>query len=110
MNKIALSLPGSSGNIDNPPGLIFSGDQANLASVISGLLSIAFYVAGFLAFYYLVWGALQYIVASGNKEQLQKARQRIIWALVGLLVVVFAYLIATYASEIFPPRKGGVPF
>lgn len=108
MNKLALSLPGF-GQIDNPPNLVFSGDNANLASIVSSLLNIAFYIGAFLAFYYLIWGAFQYILSSGDKEALGKARARITWALVGLIFIVFAYLIATYASEIFPPQKG-VPF
>lgn len=109
MTKLALTLPGY-GSIDNPPGLIFSGAQGNLSAIISSLITIAIYVAGFLAFYYLVWGAFQYMAASGNKEQLQKARARITWALIGLIIVVMSYLIARYASEIFPPGQGGIPF
>ncbi|MBI2020449.1 hypothetical protein HYS94_03420 [Candidatus Daviesbacteria bacterium] len=82
----------------------------NLADFLSGLLNIAFYIAGFLAFYFLVWGAFQYIMARGNKEELAKARARITWAIVGLFVVFTAYFIAKFASEIFPPGQGGVPF
>lgn len=81
-----------------------------LGDFISGLLNIAFYIAIFLAFYYLVWGAFQYMMAQGNKEELQKARARITYALIGLLVVILSYVIATYAAQIFPPRKGGLPF
>jgi len=81
-----------------------------LGDFISGLLNIAFFIAVFLAFYYLVWGAFQYMMAGGNKEDLAKARARITWALIGLVVVILAYLIATYAAEIFPPGRGGLPF
>ena len=44
-----------------------------------------------------------------KKEELAKARQRISWALVGLVIVFLAYFIAKYAGEIFP-AKGGSPF
>lgn len=109
MSKLALQLPGF-GRINNPPELKFSGDSANLGSIISGFLNIALYIAGFLAFYYLIWGTFQYILASGSKEDLAKARHRITWALVGLLVVFSSFLIAKYASEIFPASVGGAPF
>ena len=66
MNKLALELP-MVGRIDNPPGLVFSGDKANLGAVLSSLLNITFYITVFLAFYFLVWGAFQYIMAQGNK-------------------------------------------
>lgn len=108
MTKLALKLP-EFGQIDNPPGLIFSGDTANLGAVLTSLLSIVFYLAAFLAFYWLIWGAFQYIMSQGNKENLAKARAKITWALVGLMVVFMAYFIARFASEVFPPLKGGLP-
>lgn len=90
--------------------LKFKFEGAKLGDVLSGLLDIVFFIAIFLAFYWLVWGAFQYIMARGNKEELAKARARITWAIIGLLVVIVAYLIATYAAEIFPPGRGGLPF
>jgi len=77
--------------------------------LLSGGLNIALYIALFIAFYYLVWGAFQYIVASGKKEELAKARARITWALIGLIVVLLAFFIAKFAAEILQP-KGGLPF
>lgn len=109
MLKLALTLPFFE-NIENPRGLFFSEGSANVGAILTGLLGIAFYVAAFLAFYWLIWGAFQYIVASGDKEQLAKARARITWALVGLVIVFLAYFIAKFASEIFPPSTGGLPF
>ena len=111
MDKIALTLPGPGGQnyvIDNPPGLQIT----SLGSFLSGLLNIALYIAIFLAFYWLIWAAYQYILSAGKKEDLAKARSRITWALIGLVVVFAAYLIAKYASEIFPSQagKGGLPF
>lgn len=87
----------------------FKFEGAKLTDVLSGLLNIALYIAAFLAFYWLVWGAWAYLFSSGKKEELAKARARISWALVGLLVVFMAYFIAKYASEFFPP-KGGTSF
>lgn len=109
MNKLALKLPGGN-TVDSldPVNTRFP----DLASLISLLLNIVFYAAGFLAFYYLVWGALSYIMAQGNKENLAKARARITWAIIGLIIVLLAFLIARFATEIFPPSpgRGGVSF
>lgn len=107
MKELALKLPGFE-NIPQPDYVWTK--FGNLGGVLSGLLEIAFYIAAFLAFYFLVWGAFQYILARGNKENLAKARSRITWALVGLLVVFLAYFIARFASEIFPPTQKGLPF
>lgn len=82
----------------------------SLADVLSGLINIFLYIGVFLAFYYLFWGAFAYILAKGDKEGLAKARSKISWALIGLVVIFSAFLIAKFASEIFPPTKGGLPF
>ncbi|MEK7616568.1 MAG: hypothetical protein AAB414_00745 [Patescibacteria group bacterium] len=103
MNKLALKLPGGE-DIDNPVPQI-----PDLGALVSGLLNISIFIAAFLSFYYLIWGAWAYIFASGEKENLAKAREKIKWALIGLLVTVMAYTIATYAGQIFP-AKGGLPF
>ncbi len=104
---LALTLPGGN-TINNPPG--FDPNLNNLGALISGLLNIALYLAAFMAFYWLVWGSFQYILASGNKESLAKARERIKWALIGLVVVFAAFFMAKLGGEIFPPGKGGLPF
>ncbi|MBI2039676.1 hypothetical protein HYT18_01260 [Candidatus Microgenomates bacterium] len=88
----------------------FGGANANLGAVLSGLLNITFFIAVFMTFYWLVWGSFQYILAQGEKEKLARARERIKWAIIGLLVVLMSYSFARFASEIFPPGKGGLPF
>lgn len=105
--KIALTLPGGN-TIPNPSGL--NPDFKDLGSLLSPLLNIVFYLAAFFAFYWLVWGAFQYILAQGKKEELAKAKARITWALVGLMVILLSYFIAKYAAEIFKPNIGGLPF
>lgn len=100
--KKDLVLPG----FPNDP---FPTRFSNLGDFLSPLLDIAIYAALFLAFFYLVWGAFSYIMAQGKKEDLAKARARLSWAIIGLIVVLLAYFIAKFFSEIFTP-KGGVPF
>ena len=113
MNKIVLTLPGQTSPIPNPSGLKpeFIGPASNLASFLSPFLNIIFYVAVFMAFFWLIWSAFQYILASGNKESLAKTRERIKWTLIGLLVIFSAFFIAKFAGEIFKDvLRGGLPF
>lgn len=107
MLKLFINIPGFS-PIPGPKNL--KGEFTTLGSFLSALYQVAIFIALFLAFYWLIWGAYQYIMARGNKEELAKARSRIIWAIVGLLIVLLAYTLARFASEIFPPDRGGVPF
>lgn len=107
MNKLALQLPGFSSPM--PPPLGLKPEFVDLGSVISGILNIAFFAAVFVSFYFLVWGAFAYLMAQGKKEDLAKARARITWALIGLAIILLAFFVAKFVSEIFP-AKGGMPF
>lgn len=105
MSKIALNLPGFSGdtNVPNPPGLKFSGpEQTSLGYVVSSFLNLIFFVALFLAFCWFIWGAYEYMVAQGQKEALAAARNRIKWSIIGFAVLVMAFLVGQYAPGIFP--------
>ena len=112
MTKLSLTLPGQTTPIDNTPGLdpkFSPGNQPVLGVFVTEILNVIFYIAVFLAFYWLIWGAFQYLMAQGNKEELGKARARITYALIGLFVTLLAFFIAKFVSEIFKPT-GGVPF
>lgn len=101
------------------PGLkdIFDASQkapnkiTNLGGLVSSFINIMFYAAIFLAFYFLVWGAFAYIMAQGKKEDLAKARDRITWALIGLIIILLSFFIASFVTEILKTNiKGGIPF
>ena len=109
---LPLILPGFKGPInstDFAPN--FNLNLITLGGLLSAFLNIVFYIAIFMAFYWLILSSFQYIMASGNKESLAKARERIKWTLIGLVVIFAAYFIAKFGSELLPPVKGGfLPF
>lgn len=104
MRQLALEIPwgGTTTNIINTPGNKFSGANANLGTVLSGFINVAFYIAGFMMFVWMVWGVYEYILARGNKEELAKARNRIWWALLGFMILAMAVFIGQYAQNLFP--------
>ena len=106
MNKIAQILPDLQNIYNAKPAKNFN----TLGDLISVFLNIVFYAAGFLAFYFLVWGAFNYIMAQGKKEELAKARARITWAIVGLMIILLSFFIAKFVGDIFKPGIGGLPF
>lgn len=81
----------------------------DLGSVLSALFQIIFYLAIFLAFAWLAWGAFQYLFAGGKKEELAKARTRITWAIIGLIIILLAFTLTQFGAEILQYR-GGLPF
>lgn len=108
MTKLALTIP-QFGNIPNFPDLGKKGsgleNVTTLGGITSSLLDIVFMISAFLAFFWFVWGAFQYIFAGGNQESLTKAKARMTWSVVGLLIVAAAFLISQFAGEILKPRN-----
>lgn len=51
-------------------------------------LQLVFVVVGVMLLIYMLWGAIKWITSSGEPEALEKARSRIIHALVGGLIVI----------------------
>ncbi len=70
------------GNIDSIPALVKS--LLNIVLIIgTPLVALAIIFAGFML-----------VAAQGNPEKLQKARQALLWAIVGGAVLLGAYVIA----------------
>ncbi len=63
---------------------------------ISNLLQIAFGIIGAVAVIFIVIAALQLITSGGNPESAKKARETIIYAVVGLVIAMSAEAIVTF--------------
>lgn len=103
MKYAALKLPGSDEYVPNIPGFKI---EPTLAGVVNSFLGIIFYLAAFLAFFWLVWGAFQYLFAGGNKEELAKARARITYAVIGLIIVILSFAMAQFVQQVLKPQRG----
>ncbi|GAB4218669.1 MAG: hypothetical protein Fur009_0650 [Candidatus Microgenomates bacterium] len=66
--------------------------------VLTFLIRMFFVVAGLVALLYLLLGALEWITSGGNKDNVDKARQKIQAALVGL-ILIFAVLAIVMVME-----------
>jgi hypothetical protein len=92
--------------ITNPvTGSLGKGDTSQggtvLGKLISGLLG-ALFVAGFLlAFMILILSGIQWITAGGDKQALEKARNGITNAIMGLIIVAAAWAIMTLIGNFF---------
>lgn len=65
----------------------------DLGLLISAVFFFLLIIAGLLAFGYLILGGIQWITSGGDKAGLETARNKIIHAIVGLIVVFAAWAI-----------------
>lgn len=69
-----------------PNGLGF--EIPSLSILLTFLIRFFFVLAGLSALLYLLWGSLDWIMSGGEKEKVQKAREKIMNALIGVIVIV----------------------
>src|SRR3989344_7078693 len=94
---------GTSG--ENPLGTItLPGDLAEStkpSNIINSLVGLIIAIAGLLFFFYLLIGGIRYMTAGGDSKAIGAATSAITTALIGFLLVISAYFIALFISEVF---------
>ncbi len=80
-------------------GLLSLGD--NLGGTIGRLITAIFVIAAVISLFYLIYGAIKWIISEGDKQKVADARNHIIAALVGLIVVFLSYFIMSIILSIF---------
>jgi len=73
--------------------------NTDLNNVFGNVVNIISLVAGIMAFVYLVYSGILYITAAGNEENAKKGQQGIINAVIGIVVIVAAWLIVSAVSS-----------
>lgn len=64
-----------------------------IEGAVGTVLGWFLWLAGILAFAYLVYAGILYITANGNDEQAKKGQKGIINAVIGIIVIALAYTI-----------------
>ena len=67
-------------------------DQDTIASIFTW----AYTVAGLIAVIFIIKGGIDYIIGHGDPGKIRIAQQTIIYAVVGLVIVLLAALITTF--------------
>lgn len=72
-------------------GLCFTAND--LGRVIGSIITLIFVLVGLVALAFLAWGGFKWLISQGEKQAVEEARNHIIAAIVGLIVIFFSYLI-----------------
>lgn len=107
---LALTLPGvgdQPGITINAPGKIPTGGADRLATAISGGITIFIIVAIVLCLISIVRAGIQWTSSSGDKTKVASARARLTWSIVGLVVVLLAFMIVNILGSFFNVKLTG---
>ena len=109
---LALTIPAPDGGTVNIGGVggMPTGGVDTLSNILSVGIGLLFIISVLLCLTFIIWGGFDWMTAGGNKENIQKARHKLIWAIVGIFVVFLAFFIINVISDFFGVKFYELPW
>ena len=98
------SLPIVTWAADSTSGKIELENPLSVESVpdlINNVIKAILGIVGAVALLYLVLGGLTWLTSQGNPEKVKKGRETLVWAILGLSMIFFSYVILNYVFSNF---------
>ena len=70
--------------------------DAHLLDMIADIANYLFWILLAISIVFIVYAGLLFVTASGNAEQVEKARGIILYAIIGIVIAIIAYAIRTF--------------
>ena len=88
---VAAQIDLSPAQPDNVPTEL-DGDSGIFKTVVNVLL----FIIGLISVIMLIWGGIRYTTSGGNANSVTAAKNTIMYAIIGLVVAIFAYAIVNW--------------
>lgn len=104
--KIALSIPGSGGTpikIDDglPPGVPTGELFGAGTNIIAAFLDLVIVLTLVYTTWQIITGGMEMIMSTGEKGRMQHSRDKVIWAILGLLIIFGSFFALNTLGHIF---------
>jgi hypothetical protein len=76
-----------------PTGVFARLCNVSFSNFVPTLITLLFVLAILIAVVYLIWGGIKWIMSGGDKNALQTAREHVIAAILGLIIVFLVYFL-----------------
>jgi hypothetical protein len=87
--------------LENPIG------TTDLRALIGTIIKAALGIIGSLTLLMLVWGGFKWLTSGGNAERIKSGTQTMVWAVVGVVLVMASYIILTTYLNYLTGGTGG---
>lgn len=65
-------------------------------TLVNNIFNVVLALAGAVAVAFIVWGGVQYTLSQGDTGKIKKAKDTLLYAIVGVIVVMFSFVILNY--------------
>ena len=79
--------------------------SSTLAQTVSGIMNMIFFLSFLLVLFFLVWGGIKWVLAQGEKDAIGKARDQVTNSLIGLVVILSAYVLLNLGIQLVLGRS-----
>ena len=77
-----------------------SGDEKALENIVQEIINRVILVLGIVAVIFIVLGGVGYMTSAGDAAKLKKAKDTILYAVIGLIICVLAYAITNFTISL----------
>lgn len=98
LKDLSLSIP-QYGEFKTSGGIPTGGLSTTGGKIIQTGIGIAFLFAIILCLFVIIWGGVAWISSGGDKQKLATARSRIMYSIVGLIIVLLSFLIVNFFTS-----------
>lgn len=101
MKLLSLKLPGNIGI--TPPEALgnVKGGEGKLIDIIQAFVYLFFIFAIILALFVLIYSGWLWLTSAGDKQKIAAIKQRMTYALIGLIVVFLSFFIVNFVTRFF---------
>lgn len=76
-------------------------DANALGNLVGTGFTLVIVIAVLLALAYLIWGGIKWVMSGGDKTALEEARNHIVAAVIGLVIIFMVYLVLNIILRFF---------
>ena len=76
-------------------------NAGNLGALVGSLVQFIFVIAVLVALFFLIYGGFRWLVSGGDKTQVAAAREHIVAAIIGLVIIFLSYFILSLLLGFF---------
>ncbi len=88
------------GKVDAPQAIKDLGiGSSGISSFLNMSIILIYIIAGIVFVFMILFGAFQFLTSGGNKEQLDSARKRITFALIGIILFAVAFAVISLVGR-----------
>lgn len=65
-------------------------------SLVTTIFNLVLSIAGAVTVAFIVWGGMQYILSQGDAGKIKKAKDTLLYSIVGLVIVMMSFVILNF--------------